>query len=315
MSGTDALETALRLLFLIAYTLAAAGLLLPLFSRRASRSRTAKASGRFLQLLTVTGIIPSLQVILDAFGIIGSLPKPWQPVLTLVFNNLILLALGGLVFAWESLARSVSPAPFPTDIAGRPAGTAAAAVLMVNIALQTSALLTRIPAVQNAARYGLIVLFVLLSIIVANSTVRILRRNNRDGAAPGSIAIRLIPAVFLVVIVIHSLGSGPWRSLLPPSALIVLITMSMAVFIKASAETETPNLARDRLFDDAGVTKREREIALMLAEGLSYKEISGRLFISLSTMQTHVSRIYGKMGVNSKTELSLKLGGRSAGDD
>ena len=67
--------------------------------------------------------------------------------------------------------------------------------------------------------------------------------------------------------------------------------------------------AGEAMLTDAGLTPREREIAHLLARGLSYKEISGQLFVSLSTVQTHVGRIYGKLGVNNKTELSRRLAG------
>ncbi len=57
----------------------------------------------------------------------------------------------------------------------------------------------------------------------------------------------------------------------------------------------------------AGLSKRESEVALSRAKGLSYKRISDIHCISLSTVQTHTSRIYGKLGVNNKTELAAKI--------
>ena len=87
------------------------------------------------------------------------------------------------------------------------------------------------------------------------------------------------------------------------------ITQPPALLLFMTQERDSGNseLTRDALFEEFGLTAREREIAVMLAEGLSYKEISAGLFISLSTVQTHVTRIYAKTGVNSKTELSMKL--------
>jgi DNA-binding CsgD family transcriptional regulator len=86
--------------------------------------------------------------------------------------------------------------------------------------------------------------------------------------------------------------------------------MVLVIFMRQTLDTGDTDQIRQALFDESGLTTREREIALMLAEGLSYKEISASLFVSLSTIQTHVARIYGKMGVNSKTELSRRIGGR-----
>ena len=52
------------------------------------------------------------------------------------------------------------------------------------------------------------------------------------------------------------------------------------------------------------LTKREREVAALLAEGLSNREIAERLVISLRTAETHVDRILGKLGFTSRTRVA-----------
>ena len=308
MSSSSGLEILIQLLFLAAYTMAAAGLFLPLFSRRNTGDRRVRASGRFLQMLAVTGIVPSLQVILDAFGIIDNLPKPWHPVINLVFNELVLVGIWGLVITWAAIARAFSPTPYFSDRMRRPIGISVTAVLAVNLLIQAIALISRNKGAQVAAQYGLIILFAVLVVIVVESAIRIYLPRNRASEKPGSLPLKLIPAVFILSIVLYAILPDPWKLLIPPMALITLFALAITVFMRQTAGSNDPGRARETLFDDAGMTPREREIALMLAEGLSYKEISARLFIAISTMQTHVSRIYGKMGVNSKTELSRKLG-------
>lgn len=55
------------------------------------------------------------------------------------------------------------------------------------------------------------------------------------------------------------------------------------------------------------LSKREREIALAYSGGESYREIGARLFISPSTVRTHLGTIYRKLGVSSKIELLRAL--------
>ena len=52
------------------------------------------------------------------------------------------------------------------------------------------------------------------------------------------------------------------------------------------------------------LSKREVEIAELVAQGLSNKEIATRVFLSERTIETHVSNILNKLGVNSRVEIS-----------
>lgn len=56
-----------------------------------------------------------------------------------------------------------------------------------------------------------------------------------------------------------------------------------------------------------GLSDREREIALLIANGLSDREISETLVISTSTVRKHVHNTYEKMGVNNRTAFVQKL--------
>lgn len=50
------------------------------------------------------------------------------------------------------------------------------------------------------------------------------------------------------------------------------------------------------------LTEREKEILHLLSEGLRYKEIADKLFLSTETVRTHIRNIYEKLQVNSRTE-------------
>lgn len=56
-----------------------------------------------------------------------------------------------------------------------------------------------------------------------------------------------------------------------------------------------------------GLTRRETDVVLLVAKGYNNQEISEELFIGLSTVKTHISNIYSKLTVNSRTELLMKL--------
>ena len=52
------------------------------------------------------------------------------------------------------------------------------------------------------------------------------------------------------------------------------------------------------------LTRREREVANLVAEGLTNREIATRLFISERTAESHVEQIRGKLGFNSRTQIA-----------
>ena len=63
---------------------------------------------------------------------------------------------------------------------------------------------------------------------------------------------------------------------------------------------------------DAGpiaLTRREREIAMLAAQGLASKEIGERLFISRRTAENHLAKVYDKLGVRTRVELARVLDG------
>jgi LuxR family maltose regulon positive regulatory protein len=53
---------------------------------------------------------------------------------------------------------------------------------------------------------------------------------------------------------------------------------------------------------EIALSRREREVLTLVAEGLSNEEIGARLFVSLSTVKGHNSRIFEKLGVRRRTE-------------
>ena len=56
------------------------------------------------------------------------------------------------------------------------------------------------------------------------------------------------------------------------------------------------------------LTRREQEIALMAARGLSKREIAESLFLSTRTIGNHINHVYGKLGISSREELRAAVG-------
>jgi non-specific serine/threonine protein kinase len=68
-------------------------------------------------------------------------------------------------------------------------------------------------------------------------------------------------------------------------------------------------LTQDRTVDEAPahsgpLSRREREVVVMVASGMTNKEIAQRLFIAERTAEGHVERIRNKLGVRSRTEVA-----------
>lgn len=55
------------------------------------------------------------------------------------------------------------------------------------------------------------------------------------------------------------------------------------------------------------LTKREKEIFLLLVENKSTREIGEILFISEKTVRNHISNVIGKLGVKGRAQAVIEL--------
>ena len=60
-----------------------------------------------------------------------------------------------------------------------------------------------------------------------------------------------------------------------------------------------------------GLTRREREVARLVIDGLSTEDIAAALFISVHTVRDHLKMIFGKMGVSRRQDMIAALTGRT----
>ena len=62
--------------------------------------------------------------------------------------------------------------------------------------------------------------------------------------------------------------------------------------------------ARPRISHALGISERETEVVRLVAEGLSNKEIAGRLHLSVRTVESHVRHMLTKTGLINRTQLA-----------
>ncbi|MDP4282999.1 MAG: response regulator transcription factor [Bacteroidota bacterium] len=80
------------------------------------------------------------------------------------------------------------------------------------------------------------------------------------------------------------------------------MSASIARKVISSFQNDYQNQKEDFL-----LTTRENEILHSLIDGLSYKKIADKYFISISTVRTHIRHVYEKLHVNTKAQAVAKI--------
>ena len=81
------------------------------------------------------------------------------------------------------------------------------------------------------------------------------------------------------------------------------------------AEMAADELARisGRVSAGANLTETERRVAELVAEGLSNGEIAARMFVTVRTVEAHLSRVYAKLGLRSRVDVVRWIDGAGSG--
>ena len=88
---------------------------------------------------------------------------------------------------------------------------------------------------------------------------------------------------------------------------IALLFFVIGVFIqkkslqKNAVIENTSQIDSDKI-SELGISKREYEILVEISIGLSNKEIAERLFVSESTVKTHISNLFAKLNAKRRTQ-------------
>jgi DNA-binding NarL/FixJ family response regulator len=65
-----------------------------------------------------------------------------------------------------------------------------------------------------------------------------------------------------------------------------------------------PRASRRRLPGTGSLTPREREVAQLVAHGLTNRQIGDKLVISAATAERHVVNIFNKLGFHSRSQVA-----------
>jgi DNA-binding NarL/FixJ family response regulator len=77
---------------------------------------------------------------------------------------------------------------------------------------------------------------------------------------------------------------------------------------EARSELARVGARRPQAASPGGLTKTEARVAELAAQGLSNKEIASALFVTVHTVEVHLSHAYAKLGIRSRSQLGPRLG-------
>ena len=80
--------------------------------------------------------------------------------------------------------------------------------------------------------------------------------------------------------------------------------VEFAVMMTEQVEDNAPASALAASTDSGQFSARERELVTLVAQGRTDAEIAGKLFISVSTVRTHLDRIRDKSGCRRRADLT-----------
>jgi DNA-binding NarL/FixJ family response regulator len=120
----------------------------------------------------------------------------------------------------------------------------------------------------------------------AEDVVRVIRAGARGYITKGSSGVEVSRAV-------HAVADGD--AVFSPR----LAGFVLDAFGAVAGETATRSDELDRL------STREQEVMRLIARGYAYKEVAAELFISIKTVETHVSAVLRKLQLSSRHELTV----------
>ena len=118
--------------------------------------------------------------------------------------------------------------------------------------------------------------------------------------------------IYIGFIAVIFTALGIWLALKLSKPKIETIVVEKLVLSEVEVEVyiNSPDSYRDvpdaSLIAQLGLSKRELEILSLLAQGHSNQEIAAKLFVSLSTVKTHIQNLFEKLDVKRRTQAAEK---------
>jgi DNA-binding NarL/FixJ family response regulator len=83
---------------------------------------------------------------------------------------------------------------------------------------------------------------------------------------------------------------------------LVFFLLGLRLNARKKNQSSTPETIDTQKIEELQITKREYEVLQAIAEGKSNKEIGEKLFVSESTVKTHVSSLLVKLNARRRTQ-------------
>lgn len=87
----------------------------------------------------------------------------------------------------------------------------------------------------------------------------------------------------------------------------ILYGYVLYIILEKENEEQEENAKEEISWDMSKLTRRERQVAELIAKDLSNREIAEELYISEATVKKHVSNIFEKLEIESRKELKQNL--------
>ena len=113
-----------------------------------------------------------------------------------------------------------------------------------------------------------------------------------------------------VVAAVHDAAAG--RATFSPAVLARLVRLAAHPGGPEGADAGTPAPAGPAAPPD-GITPREWEVGRFVAQGLTNGEIAATLYVSTTTVKTHVARLFDKLAVTNRVQLAIRVLEHDAG--